>query len=875
VRQGRALVVLAAAGATLAGVPAANAAVPAIVNNSSVNTWAESFTSEDDENRAVTVSFVVRHDPDRKITGIVRDTDFDGTDNTGTLGVTGISSQYLGSPGDNRIQSSVVRHTFTPPRPGDFSCGLLSGTRRVDKPLRFRVVDDTGQRSTSLSYTWRIVEDDQCTGADDYPVLEEVSQGATTATPGQNVSFGFTCDDADGSGSNDRCDRIFWRTRRLNDNVVSGLTEHDAEDNTARSFNVSFPQRGIYVVEAKLCGEDDSGSTCQNDTFWRIGSVMVNEATLPSGSVSFSGAGVVGTGSTQSINAGDAATAVASVNSGGGLNGATQVIEWDGDGNGGFERTEYTIPALSGSTVLQAGVSGSDLQQAVDTSTHGLRTVNARLFDNGAIDAADTLRRQSTTLTRQLRVNARPVAQDASETTDEDTAVELTLPASDADSQPAPLSYEIVGGPAHGTVELQGSTATYTPAPDYHGSDSFTFRVKDGPVTGEAWATSNTATVSLAVSSVNDPPVAEDQSVGTDEDTAVEITLAASDVDGDALSFAVAGAGPQHGTVECDGPACAYTPAQDYNGGDAFEFEVSDGNGGTATGLVDIAVSPVNDAPVAEDQALTTDEDMPLAMALASDVDGDELAYTFLAEPGHGDVSCDGDGCTYSPDADYNGADSFRFRAEDPDGESAEATVSVTVDAVNDAPVAEDVEAVTEEDTPVEVVLPASDVDDAELEYEVVEAPESGEVGCDGALCGYSPGPDFHGTDSFRFRVTDAAGASDEATATITVAEVLHATVLEPEPLVRVRALPRATLRFEARLTVEGTDEPLEGRTIAFVTGGQPACSAETDPAGVAVCEWTPDDRLAVLLNQGYDAVFAGESDYAGASAHAPVAGIG
>src|SRR5439155_668994 len=115
------------------------------------------------------------------------------------------------------------------------------------------------------------------------------------------------------------------------------------------------------------------------------------------------------------------------------------------------------------------------------------------------------------------------------------------------------------------------------------------------------------------------------------------------------------------------------------------------GHGGTATATVNITVTAVNDAPVAANDAFATDEDTPLngnVLTNDSDVDGNTLTASVVANPAHGTVTMGANGAfTYTPAANYNGADSFTYRASDGSLTSALATVNITVIAVNDAPV--------------------------------------------------------------------------------------------------------------------------------------------------------------------------------------------
>src|SRR5207245_1486226 len=134
----------------------------------------------------------------------------------------------------------------------------------------------------------------------------------------------------------------------------------------------------------------------------------------------------------------------------------------------------------------------------------------------------------------------------------EDTAKAITLSATDVEG--SPLTYAIVAGPAHGTLSGTAPALTYTPAANYNGLDSFTFKANDGSLD------SNTATVTITVTAVNDAPVASDQAVTTDEDTTKAITLSATDIEGSPLTYAIV-AGPAHGTLSGTAPALTYTPA--------------------------------------------------------------------------------------------------------------------------------------------------------------------------------------------------------------------------------------------------------------------------------------------------------------------------
>ena len=139
-----------------------------------------------------------------------------------------------------------------------------------------------------------------------------------------------------------------------------------------------------------------------------------------------------------------------------------------------------------------------------------------------------------------------------------------------------------------------------------------------------------------------------------------------------------------------------YTPDTNFFGNDSFVYEVSDGNGGIAQATVNITVGSVNDGPVAADDTFVTTEDASLTDSVLgndSDTDGDTLTVntTPVSDPANGTVVLNADGTfTYTPDANFFGSDSFVYEVTDGNGGTAQATVNITVDSVNDAPVAAD-----------------------------------------------------------------------------------------------------------------------------------------------------------------------------------------
>ena len=275
------------------------------------------------------------------------------------------------------------------------------------------------------------------------------------------------------------------------------------------------------------------------------------------------------------------------------------------------------------------------------------------------------------TSTAPVPENRAPVAVARTVTTNEDTAVSAVLAATDADGDT--LTYTVLSQPSKGTLSGAPPNLTYTPNANANGSDSFTYRANDGK------ANSNSATVSITITPVNDAPVALARNVTTNEDNAASIVLAATDADGDALTFTVLSQ-PSKGKLSGTPPNLSYTPNANANGSDSFTYRANDGKTNSNTATVSITITPVNDAPVALAQSVTTpDETTVPIMLAATDADGDTLTFTVLSQPSKGTLSGTPPNLSYTPNANATGSDSFTYRANDGKTNSNSATVSIAI----------------------------------------------------------------------------------------------------------------------------------------------------------------------------------------------------
>ena len=277
-------------------------------------------------------------------------------------------------------------------------------------------------------------------------------------------------------------------------------------------------------------------------------------------------------------------------------------------------------------------------------------------------------------ITLSTAINRPPLAVPDVATTLEDTAVTIAVLANDTDPDGDALTVKSVGAPAHGSAIINAdNSVTYRPSLNYNGADNFAYTIDDGH------GSTATSTVTMTITPVNDPPVANAQSVTTNQDTAKVLTLTATDVDGDPLTYAIVTA-PVHGTLSGTAPLLTYTPAAGYSGPDSFTFKANDGLLDSNIATVSVTVVHVNHAPVAAAQSVTTNQDTAKAITLtATDVDSDPLTYAIVTAPVHGTLSGTAPLVTYTPAAGYSGPDSFRFKANDGLLESNIATVSVAV----------------------------------------------------------------------------------------------------------------------------------------------------------------------------------------------------
>lgn len=291
----------------------------------------------------------------------------------------------------------------------------------------------------------------------------------------------------------------------------------------------------------------------------------------------------------------------------------------------------------------------------------------------------------------------------------------------------------------------------------------------------------------------NRPPQLTTSALAVDEDAVLSAQLAASDPDGQALTFTKAG-DPQHGalTVAANG-AITYTPALNYNGADQFGVQVVDTRGSSASGTVAITVRAVNDAPALTAASFSGDEETTISgQVTASDVEGSSFTLALAGQPNHGSVTFAPDGVfDFHPPADFFGTATFGVTATDVLGATATHQVSIEVRNVNDAPIAHDDELRVGTGT-IALSLLANDVDaDGDnLSVTALSQPRGGTVSVTGGnVVTFAPENAFAGPTTFNYRVTDASGVTADATAKLVVGDFPGVVFLADETIPGTREL--------------------------------------------------------------------------------------
>jgi hypothetical protein len=473
------------------------------------------------------------------------------------------------------------------------------------------------------------------------------------------------------------------------------------------------------------------------------------------------------------------------------------------------------------------------------TNFNGTVVVTYQVCDAGPLCSTATL-----TITVSP-VNDAPIAIDDAYTVAEEGTITLNPLALDTDIDGNTLTIVSIGGVTltgvaqtipvtNGTVSISATgVITFMPNANYNGVVTIPYVISDGTITA-------TANEIITVTPVNDAPVATNTTITTTEETSVSGDLKpfVSDVD-DAtptLVFSQVGTTPNTEGVLTLNPNGTYTfvPATNFNGTVVVTYQVCDPSGLCSSATLTITVTPVNDAPIAIDDAYTVAEEGTITLsplALDTDIDGNTLTIvsiggvtlTGVAQTipvTNGTVNIDAAGViTFTPNANYNGVVTIPYVISD-GTTTATANEIITVSPVNDAPVATNATATTTEETSVSGDLKpfVSDVDDATptLTFSQVGTIPNTEgvltLNPNGTYT-FVPATNFNGTVVITYQVCDPAGLCSSATLTITVTPVNDAPIAIDDAY---------TVAEEGTITLSplALDTDIDGNTLTIVSIG-------------------------------------------------------
>jgi VCBS repeat-containing protein len=447
--------------------------------------------------------------------------------------------------------------------------------------------------------------------------------------------------------------------------------------------------------------------------------------------------------------------------------------------------TDIDSPSSTLTANLDTDVSNGALTLAADGSFTYVPAPDFFGTDQFTYYAADDEPLASNTVTVTLTVtpdNDAPVAvADAHSIAEDGTLVinqanGVLSNDNDIDSPSSTLTANLDTDVSNGALTLAADGSfTYVPAPDFFGTDQFTYTASD-----DEPLSSNATTVTLTITPENDRPATTDQSLNTSENNALSVVLTGSDVDGDPLTYELKSF-PMNGALTGMGANLTYTPNMGFTGTDSFEFVARDGVLASNLSTITITVTPGDHTPQADSQTVSLDEDGTLDIALTgSDPDGDPITFRVVDGPLHGALTGTPPQLIYTPDTDYFGPDSFTFTTDDGTFTSAPATVSITVRSVEDIPQTEPNQMVTAtSDRETRFTVSATDGDGDFLTFKITTLPNFGTVEIDTGGINtsstdvtfvYTPNMGFVGQDSFAYTAEDTQGnPSMETTVTVNV----------------------------------------------------------------------------------------------------------
>ncbi|MEL6106467.1 MAG: tandem-95 repeat protein [Planctomycetota bacterium] len=363
-----------------------------------------------------------------------------------------------------------------------------------------------------------------------------------------------------------------------------------------------------------------------------------------------------------------------------------------------------------------------------------------------------------------------------------------------------------------GAVTLDSGTVSFTPDADFNGSTVFTY------VAGNSSGAQSTATVTVNVTAVNDPPTGVADSFTVVEGTSANrLDVLGNDSIAPDTGETLTVTGAQSGTgatvvVSSDSLAIDYTPATGFTGTDTFTYTVSDGTD-SVTVTSTVTVNTANDPPTAVDDSFTIDEDASedeydLLANDTTDADNESFVIDSVGTPSQGGtarISADGLQFFYTPAPNFFGTETVSYSIRDTGGGLATGNVTFTVNAINDTPPVLDPTRTVVRGSGESLVLSLSDlpenVDGASETLTITNlgTPTAGgtaRIDSDGNVLYTPPSDTFTGTDTFTYSVSDGSGTDSNGTVTINVEDFT-----ERDVMLRFTGTQAQTLGDSVRLT--------------------------------------------------------------------------
>ena len=419
-------------------------------------------------------------------------------------------------------------------------------------------------------------------------------------------------------------------------------------------------------------------------------------------------------------------------------------------------------------TLSATGSTGAISYSLVSTPTHGTATISGSTvsylssLDYVGTDSFSFIASSGSVISDSANIdiivspgiNNAPVAISQAVTVTEQVESIIVLVATDLESDT--LIYSI-SQPKYGTALLVSNTVLYSSISDTATFDSFNFMVSDGFLNSEF------ATVSITINPVNDPPEAESFSVDNIvEGIPTSIELIGSDLDNTELTFSIA-SGPSKGLIVLDGSTVTYTSSPTITSTDQFTYTVSDGSLTSSPATVVLGILGVNDAPVAEQINVTVNEQETIEITLeALDPDSSNITFT-ITQPANGIAVLDGNKVSYTSTSDVAIEDVFTYTAFDGSLYSQPALILISITPVNDIPIAENIQVDLEGPNSITIELKATDKDEDDLLFEIIQEPQEGTIELNGALVTYNGNSKEDSTITFEYVAKDASSSSESA----------------------------------------------------------------------------------------------------------------